>query len=141
MTESATQSQTWGLALDFLREAEAVGAAHRPRTAMHGAYYAMFHGARAVLIGLDQARAPSGHSAVVGRFGFHARTANDTRLMSVGHLLNEVQDLRVQWDYRPTASPDPARAILAVTQARVFLEACSSAYSLPAPPPPLAPPS
>ena len=67
----------WTAAQELLREAERVPAAAVPRMATHAAYYAAFHAARAVLIKLEGINAPTKHGAVVGRFGYLAKQAND----------------------------------------------------------------
>jgi uncharacterized protein (UPF0332 family) len=60
--EPAIQAQTWQMASDFLKEAERGSPDAMPRMVTHAAYYAMYHAARAVLLGAHGLRAPTKHS-------------------------------------------------------------------------------
>ena len=133
MSAPAPESFVWRVALDFLTEAELVPAASVPRMAIHAAYYAMFHGARAVLLKLDGLNAPTKRSAVVGRFGYHAKVAGDALLMAAGRSLNDAQDDRITSDYGSGTGPQPFDAVAAVGSARIFLEVCARVHGFVAP--------
>ncbi len=133
MTGTSSIHNVWAKALEFLGEAERIPAAATPRMATHAAYYAMFHGARAVLLKIDGAGAPAKHRAVVNRFGFHAKRANDARLMAAGRAFNRMEDDRIRSDYGAGHSPPPTEAVAAVVEARRFLETCASLHGFPPP--------
>lgn len=61
--------RAWAKARLHLDEAAAMDPARTPAAAVHSAYYAMHHAARAVLLRRDGERAPTNHGAVIGRFG------------------------------------------------------------------------
>jgi uncharacterized protein (UPF0332 family) len=100
---------------------------------VHAAYYAMFHGARAVLVKLDGSAAAKKHNPVVGRFGYHANAANDATLMAAGKLLNTAQELRELSDYGTGPGPQPTAAATLVLEARRFLETCARVHGFPPP--------
>jgi uncharacterized protein (UPF0332 family) len=126
--EPAIEAQTWQMAVDFLLEAENGSPDATPRMVTHAAYYAMYHAARAVLIQVDGLRAPTKHSAVVGRFGLLAKQADNADLMAAGRLINEMQEERMLSDYAAGRRPSATDAAAAVTDARRFLEACASHF-------------
>lgn len=99
----------------------------------HAAYYAMYHAARAVLVQTDGLRAPTKHSAVIGRFGQLAKQAGNAELMAAGRLLNEMQEERLLSDYAAGRRPPAADAAAAVADARSFLEACARHHDFLAP--------
>jgi uncharacterized protein (UPF0332 family) len=134
--ERAIEAQTWQMALDFLLEAEGGSPAATPRMVTHAAYYAMYHAARTVLIQVDELRAPTKHSAVVGRFGFLAKQAGIGDLMAAGRLINEMQEERMLADYAAGRRPSAIDAAAAVADARQFLEACATHYGYQMPTPP-----
>jgi uncharacterized protein (UPF0332 family) len=101
--------------------------------AIHAAYYAMFHGARSVLLKVEGLAAPTKHGAVVSRFGHHAKRANDSTLMAAGRALNDMQDKRERSDYDTDSLPSPDDAATAVLQARRFLETCARLHGFPPP--------
>ncbi len=100
---------------------------------IHGAYYAMFHGARAVLLKLDGDAAAKKHNPVVGRFGYHAKSTNNPTLMAAGKTLNTAQELREMSDYGTGPGPQPAAAVALVIEARRFLETCARVHGFPPP--------
>lgn len=131
--EPAIEAQTWQMALDFLQEAESGSPAATPRMVTDAAYYAMYHAARAVLIHADGLRAPTRHSAVVGRFGLFAKQASNPDLMMAGRLINEMQEERLLSDYAAGRLLPPADAAAAVRDSRSFTEACAHHYGFPLP--------
>ncbi len=133
MTEASIAAQAWSIALEFLNEAERISASATPRMAIHAAYYAMFHAARAVLLKVEGLNAPTKHNAVVSRFGYHAKSAHDSGLMDAGRALNIAQQERLRSDYSAQSRPQPAQATAAVAAARNFLEACARAHGFPTP--------
>jgi len=94
--------------------------------AIHAAYYAMFHAARAVLVKLEGTAAPNKHDAVASRFGYHTNQASDAYLTAAAQSLRKVQEARMNADYRIDADPDPAAGPEAVALARQFLQACAT---------------
>ena len=84
---------------------------------MHAAYYAMFHGARAVLLKLDGLLAPTKHNAVVSRFGYHAKQTDGIALLAAGRTLNKMQQQRLRSDYDTQHRPQSAEASAAVKEA------------------------
>ena len=99
MSGRSPELQVWAAALEFLAEAKQSSATATPRMVMHAAYYAMFHGARAVLLKLDGLLAPTKHNAVVSRFGYHAKQTGAVALLSAGRTLNKMQQQRLRSDY------------------------------------------
>jgi uncharacterized protein (UPF0332 family) len=132
VTDPSPDLQAWEIAVDFLLEAERFPVATVPRMTMHAAYYAMFHAARAVLLRLEGLTAPSKHNVVIGRFGYHAKQANDPAMMAAGRTLNAAQKGRLESDYEGPR-PSTADAETAVTGARAFLETCSRTHGFPSP--------
>ncbi len=133
MNPAAAALDIWATALAFLREAEGVQAVVRPRMATHGAYYAMFHGARAVLVNIEGLLAPTKHKAVVSRFGYQAKQAGNAALMAAAGDLKGVEDQRIRYDYKTDEQPDPASAAAAIIAARRFLETCARVHGFPPP--------
>ncbi len=133
MSDGHLESEAWAAALAFQSEAEQVSPASLPRMAIHAAYYAMFHGARSVLVKLDGLAAPTKHGAVVRRFGYHAKQAGDPMLMAAGRALTDVQEGRERSDYDTKSRPDPDEAATAVKEARRFLETCTRVHGFPPP--------
>ncbi len=133
MKKSSNDAQSWATAVKFLREAESSPAPGRPRMAIHAAYYAMFHAARAVLVKLEGTAAPNKHDAVASRFGYHANQASDAYLTAAAQSLRKVQEVRMNADYRIDADPDAAAGPEAVGLARRFLQACATWQSFPPP--------
>jgi uncharacterized protein (UPF0332 family) len=127
-------AQSWTSALEFLQEAERASPEVMPRMAIHAAYYAMFHAARAVIIQVDGLAAPTRHGSVIGRFGQLAKQADDAAMMAAGRLLNEVQAERLLSDYRAGRRPPASDAVAAVAEARTFLKTCARCrgFSVPA---------
>lgn len=99
-------------------------AAELPEPAIHGAYYAMFHAATAVLIARG-AVAPATHSAVIGQFSRLARSEGGTA-REHGRALNRAFDLRLAADYgaEPAGLADVAPKI--VRDAEAFIQFCAS---------------
>jgi len=126
----------WNAALAFLEEAEARSALTAPRTAGHGAYYAMFHAARAVLLARDGLTAPLKHDAVVNRFGHLAKLSADQTLMAAGRQLKRAKTLREKLDYEVKLKPDTPEVEQTIKAAREFIETCAGAYGFPKPPSP-----
>jgi uncharacterized protein (UPF0332 family) len=120
----------WALATTFLAEAEHAPAAAIPRMATHGAYYAMFHAARAVLIRIDGTSAPAKHTAVVNRFGFQA---NQDEWVAAARAPNRMEARRIRSDYNAGTPPSPAEAAAAVIEARRFLQTCAGVHGFPPP--------
>jgi uncharacterized protein (UPF0332 family) len=133
MSKPARDTQSGATAIKFLREAESSSTPQRPRMAIHAAYYAMFHAARAVLIKLEGAAAPNKHDAVASRFGYHANQVRDAGLSAAANSLRNVQKARMTADYDIDADPDPAAGAAAVAEARGFLQACATWQNLPPP--------
>ncbi len=133
MSGRSPELQVWAVALEFLAEAERSPAAYTPRMAVHAAYYAMFHGARSVLLKTEGLTAPTKHNAVVSRFGFYAKHAHDTALMAAGRALNNLQQERLRSDYDICRRPQPAEALAAVAEARSFLATCARMHGFPLP--------
>jgi uncharacterized protein (UPF0332 family) len=133
VTGGASGDEVWITALDFLSEAESIPAATVPRMAIHAAYYAMFHGARAVLLRIGGPGVPTKHGAVVNRFGYYAKQANDPDLMAAGRAWNHMQDERERSDYDTESRPAPDDAAMAIKEARTFLETCARLHGLPLP--------
>jgi uncharacterized protein (UPF0332 family) len=126
-------AQSWAIAVEFLLEAERASPNVMPRMAIHAAYYAMFHAARAALIKADGLAAPTRHGSVIGRFGQPAKQTDDAAMMATGKLLNEVQAERLLSDYRAGRRPPASDAVAAVAQARRFLETCPRYRGFPQP--------
>lgn len=87
-TDAGPASETWHKAKLHLAEAESLDPLKTPSAAIHSAYYAMHHGARAALIRTDGDTAPVKHRAVVNRFGQIAKRSSEDRLRKAGRLLN-----------------------------------------------------
>ena len=132
-SEPAIATQTWQMALDFLHEAENGSPDVTPRMVTHAAYYAMYHAARAVLIQAHGLKAPTKHSAVVGRFGQLAKQAGNSDLMAAGRLINEMQEERLLSDYAAGRRPPASDAAAAARDARSFVEACARHNGFPLP--------
>jgi uncharacterized protein (UPF0332 family) len=127
-TQPELAGQSWAIAVEFLQEAERASPEVMPRMAIHAAYYAMFHAARAVLVMADGLAAPTRHGSVIGRFGQLARQRNDDAMMAAGRLLNETQSERLLSDYRAGRRPPITEAAAAVADARTFIEACARCH-------------
>jgi uncharacterized protein (UPF0332 family) len=83
---------------EFLRKADAALASAKRDLAAgdyDGAanrlYYAMFHAARAALVGIGE-RAEGKHATIIGRFGLHF-CKNGPLPSELGRALNEAQEL------------------------------------------------
>jgi hypothetical protein len=70
---------------------------------------------------------------VVGRFGYHAKAANDPVLMAAGKMLNTAQGLRELSDYNTGRRPESTHAATLVVEARRFLETCARLHGFPPP--------
>jgi len=132
VTETSPE-QTWATALQFLGEAERSPAADAPRMAIHAAYYAAFHAARAVLLRLEGDQAPNKHSGVRSRFGYHANLSGNPKLVAAGRTLVMLQQERLLTDYNISADPKSLDGVAAIHEAREFLEACATWQNLPPP--------
>jgi uncharacterized protein (UPF0332 family) len=133
VSERSPEAQNWVAALRFLAEAEQLLPTAVPHAAIHSAYYAMFHAARAVLVKIDGASAPAKHKPVVNRFGFHAKQANDAALKEAGRLLSISLQRRLQSDYDTQREMSPQDAETAIEEARRFLETCARVHGFPPP--------
>jgi uncharacterized protein (UPF0332 family) len=131
MSGPAPELEVWAVALEFLGEAERTAATATPRIALHAAYYAMFHGARAVLFKLEGLNAPTKHATVVSRFGFHAKQADNPDLKAAGRALKSTREQRLRSDYGLGPKPQAADAVAAVKEARSFIELCARLYRFP----------
>ena len=122
--------QTWEKAKRDLAEAEALDASRTPGAAVHKAYYAMHHAARAVLLRRDGAKAPNKHAAVIGRVGMIAKaeTEGSAGLLQAGRDLNRVYAARADADYGVEATTTREEAEACVSTARQFLRACSEHF-------------
>lgn len=113
------------MALDFLAEAELCQGTVIPRMMTHAAYYAMFHGARAVLLQIEGLAAPTKHKIVVSRFADHANQSADADLIAASVALSGTRQKRLLGDYDTGRRLLPAEAVKAVADARMFLETCA----------------
>lgn len=100
-----------------------------PAIAVHVAYYAMFHAARAVLLRVNGA-APKTHASVIRQFGLLAQTSSD-ELKGVARDLNRVEGSRIIADYSQVKRLSPTDARDAVEKAQRFLETCASEHGFP----------
>jgi uncharacterized protein (UPF0332 family) len=125
--------QAWGLALRHLTEGESMDLHRTPGAAVHAAYYAMHHAARAVLLRCDGENAATKHGAVINRFGQIAkeRASLDARLPVAGHNLNIAYDQRIDIDYNPRVQPTAAEAEKCLKNARASLAICAEHFGLP----------
>ena len=89
---------------------------------VHLAYYAMYHGAIAVLVARTQP-APTKHAAVIGQFGRLVKDL-DAEAQRAGRAINHAYDVRILADYDIGAQDlaEDARTILA--SAESCLETC-----------------
>jgi predicted nucleotidyltransferase/uncharacterized protein (UPF0332 family) len=133
LTEGPSSESEWREALAFLAEAETRSAGVTPRMSTHAAYYAMYHGARAVLLEREGMAAPLKHNVVANRFGYQARLGESPTLVAASQALREVKRLREKFDYELDVAKDPVAAESAVRLAREFLEACAAAHGSPKP--------
>jgi uncharacterized protein (UPF0332 family) len=101
--------------------------ARTPTAAVHSAYYAMHHAARAVLLRTDGEQAPTKHGSVIGRFGFHARNAQpeSQALLQAGRDINRIYEQRIAADYDVEDATDAATARDCLARARAFLTVCA----------------
>lgn len=122
--------QAWQMALRHLAEADSMDLCRTPGAAIHAAYYAMHHAARAALLRRDGERAPTKHNAVINRFGqiATAEASNEPKLPQVGHDLNVAYDQRIDSDYNPRVQPTTAQARRCLNSARSFLVVCAEHF-------------
>ncbi|MDR3532646.1 MAG: HEPN domain-containing protein [Rhodopila sp.] len=100
---------------------------------IHSSYYAMFHGARAVLFHAVGS-APKRHDGVIQQFGLLVRDLDDA-LRAAGKAFNEVKDERTAADYDETIVPSPEEAKDAHLAAANFLAICGVRYGFRPPSP------
>jgi len=131
--EAVIAEKAWAMALDFLQEAERTVPGLMPRVATHSAYYAAFHAARAVPLRAEGIKAPTGHAAVVNRFGWMAKQAGDPALVAAARALRTMRDNRVSADYTAVRRPSGASAAEMIAGARTFLETCARISAFPPP--------
>lgn len=132
-TEPDSANETWLKAKLHLTEAENLDPRKTPSAAIHSAYYAMHHAARAALIRTDADKAPQKHHAVINRFGQIAKQSPDERLRAAGRLLNAALDERLDADYGPPRSSSAETAEECVRNARTFLTICGDCFDLASP--------
>ncbi len=106
----------------FLQQATVLDPAVSPEGVIHLSYYAMFHGAAAVL--LDRTgSAPKTHSAMIAQFGALARTAG-ADAQRLAHQFNRAGDRRLIADYNdvPVVTSDDAARLR--DDAKEFVALC-----------------
>ncbi|TWT02115.1 HEPN domain-containing protein [Reyranella sp. CPCC 100927] len=105
----------------FLHQATILDETVMTETVIHGAYYAMFHAAAAVLLERT-GKAPKTHAAMVGQFSGIARTAGkDAELLA--RRFNRAESRRLIADYDDVpAEEDDAASVRA--SAIEFLALC-----------------
>jgi hypothetical protein len=108
-------------ALEFLREAEVLASAGLFRGAIARAYYAMFHGATAVL--MERGIERSSHHGIIAAFGEF--------LVKPGHVskefhrnLQEAFAARSDGDYESTVAFSRQDTETMIQRAKEFLEVC-----------------
>lgn len=126
MTKITNAVDAWSKAAGKLGEAEKADPAATPGAVVHCAYYAMHHGARAVLLA-ENGFAPSDHGAVVRKFGLLAKERDDQELKVAGRVINKMMEDRRVADYE-CENPGEAEARDASGKARVFLETCATTF-------------
>ena len=97
-----------------------------PRMAVHGAYYAAYHAARAVLFRLEGARSPIKHTLVANRFSFHAHQSGQADFSAVARVLQRLPKARLESDYTSRISPTAEQAQTAIDDARMILRFCAA---------------
>ncbi len=95
---------------------------------IHSAYYAMFHGARAVLFHAVGS-APRKHDRVVSAFGRLVRDG-DASLRRAGRWLNATKDGRLVADYNEDFDPAEDEAREAAVLAREFIAVCRARFDI-----------
>jgi uncharacterized protein (UPF0332 family) len=116
----------WRKARAMLQEGQSLTPSRTPGAAVHCAYYAMHHAARAVLMRAN-GEAPVRHDKVIQAFGFLAKERGDQNLMAVGHDLNVVQERRLVSDYEGSMPP-AGLAETALTNAHRLLSVCADRF-------------
>ena len=96
---------------------------------IHSAYYAMFHGARAVLLRATGS-APRKHDSVVTAFGRLVRDGDES-LRRCGRWLNAMKDGRTAADYGENFDPAADEAHQAIRLAHDFMGACAVEFGFP----------
>lgn len=123
--------QAWTKACFHLAEAQAMDLARTPGAAVHSAYYAMHHAARAVLLQNDGERAATKHGAVISRFGQIAKdhpTESGT-LMVLGRNINRVYEERIDADYDVEEITTEDEADKCLERAKNFLKVCGRIFN------------
>ena len=122
--------QAWSKAAGLLAEALAMDLERTPGAAVHTAYYAMHHAARAVLLLKEGAAAPTRHGLVIGRFGLIAKNEPNgpERLLIAGRDINRVYADRIASDYDVEATTTPAQAAAGVLKAKNFVAICQECF-------------
>jgi uncharacterized protein (UPF0332 family) len=121
-------AHSWRKAKAHLAELEGQDPNRAPMAAIHSAYYAMFHAARAALFKATGS-APRKHGSVISAFGRLVRDG-DSALRRCGRLLNAMKDGRTEADYNEDFDPAVTDAVEAAKLARDFLATCSSRFGL-----------
>ena len=99
---------------------------------VHGAYYAMHHAARAVIISKltgDDVVGAAKHDAVVRAFGRFVKDGPDA-LKQAGRELNECRDVRTGADYDMAYSTENVDAEIALANAVRFLDLCRAHFGM-----------
>jgi uncharacterized protein (UPF0332 family) len=134
-TSQAEDERAWAKATLHLAEAGEMDLARTPAAAVHSAYYAMHHAARAVLLRQVPDNAPSRHGAVIGRFGQIAKNARpeSATLLQAGRDINRMYEERTEADYDVGEATDEATARHCLETARTFMAVCAQhfGFSLP----------
>jgi uncharacterized protein (UPF0332 family) len=93
-------------------------------TIIHSCYYAMYHGAMAVLIARF-GTAPAKHSSLIGQFGLLLKPMGEAERQA-GRLLRAAFDLRLVADYEVEPAIMSSEAKRVLDAAPGFLDFCES---------------
>ena len=111
-------------ARDLIAQVAALDPDRAAETVIHNCYYAMYHGAMAVLIARSGS-APVKHSSLISQFGLLLKPMGEAERQA-GRLLRAAFDLRLVADYEvePAAMSSEAKRVFAATPG--FLDFCES---------------
>jgi uncharacterized protein (UPF0332 family) len=119
----------WEKADALLREVESVDSFRAPHIQVHGAYYAAFHAALAVIL-LKDKTPPKKHDILVQQFGLLVKELPEP-LRQAGRDLRELKKLRIRADYQSGELTSAEDAQRAMRMARSFFRACAQQFGFP----------
>jgi len=111
-------------ARDLIAQVAGLDPERAAETVIHNCYYAMYHGAMAVLIARSGS-APVKHSSLIGQFGLLLKPMGESERQA-GRLLKAAFDLRLVADYEvePAMMSSEAKRVFAAAPG--FLDFCES---------------